>query len=135
MEDILPRIGAWSSGEPIDIQNVPLIRTVPLSCGVHLVEMFDAQNGGQFVATYTFISGTTKSGARGHKRIIDAVYSLSSVEEQMPPKPPQIQGFGDDVRLPMMRDGAYDPTLEAEQRKMEWQEWRANKEGKVDEST
>ncbi len=40
----------------------------------------------------------------------------------MPPRPPQIQGFGDDVRAPMMDAYGFSAHLEAEQRRQEWAE-------------
>ena len=51
---------------------------------------------------------------------------LESLTEIMPPAPPQIQGFGDTVRLHMMTDGAYDFEKEAEQRRQEWAEVKAH---------
>lgn len=110
-----PFIGQWSSGEPIDITGVPLVRAERAGLGVSLVAPYEATNGGGFHAIYRF----------HERRSNDCwIYELARVEELMPPTPPQIQGFGNDVRLPMMDRGGFSAHLEAEQRKREWAEAR-----------
>jgi hypothetical protein len=53
------------------------------------------------------------------------IYRLQEVVEFLPPLPPQLRGFGDDIRLPMMENGAFSVHLEAERRRKEWAEYDA----------
>lgn len=116
-------IGKWSNGEEIDITGVPRVQKTAEGCGSQLVQNFEAANGGTFSAIYDYVSGSTRQDRKGRRMIVDATYALSRVEEMLPPRPPQIQGFSDDVRLPMMDENGYsDITAEAEQRKAEWAE-------------
>ena len=115
MPDLNPHIGLWASGAPIDITGVPLVMSHDGIGALYLRRAFDAVNGGMFIAEYRY----AEKRANG-----TAIYYLVRVEEIMPPRPPQIQGFGDDVRLPMMEQGGFSAHLEAEQRKKEWAEAR-----------
>jgi hypothetical protein len=109
-----PVIGRWSNGEPIDIDGVPLTRAfghcIP---SARIVVPYEAKNGGSFNAHYDVTSAHDAPIVCGE---------LASVEEVMPPRPPQIQGFSDDRRLPMMDRWGYSAAREADQRKREWAE-------------
>ena len=113
MPDLNPHIGLWASGDPIDITGVPFVIPHDGLGALHLRRAFDAANGGMFIAEYRY----TEQRDNG-----TAIYYLVRVEEIMPPRLPQIQGRGDDVRLPMMDRGGLSAHLEAEQRKKEWAE-------------
>ena len=115
MPDLNPHIGLWASGDPIDITGVPLVMPQNGIGAFHIRLAFDAVNGGMFIAEYRYAE-------KRHNGT--ALYHLVRVEEIMPPRPPQIHGFGDDVRLPMMDRGGFSAHLEAEQRKKEWAEAR-----------
>ena len=106
-------IGNWSSDEPIDISGVPLTMAVKDIVGASLVRSYDCANGGAFTARYQYAERRNNG---------NWIYRLARVEELMPPRPPQIQGYRDDRRLPMMDKWGYSASLEAEQRKREWAE-------------
>jgi hypothetical protein len=109
-----PYIGQWSSGEAIDIVGVPLVVDM-VNAAPTVLAPFAAANGGMFDALYVF------QERRDNGKWL---YRLHRVEESMPPLPPQLQGFSDDRRLPMMDAFGFSAALEAEQRKREWAEHR-----------
>lgn len=99
-------IGCWANGEAIDVKDVPPVvpREHP---SVTVVQVFSAQNGGDFEAEYWF--ERHEGGAY--------LYRLSRVREVMPPLPPQARGFTESVRIPMATRAA-----EVKQRRREWAE-------------
>lgn len=109
-----PVIGRWSNGERIDISGVPLVREfghcIP---SARIIESFYTLQDGMFTAEYDVVSAPEDGVVVGH---------LARVEEIMPPMPPQIQGFSNDRRLPMMDRWGYSAAREADQRKREWAE-------------
>lgn len=104
-------IGAWSSGEPIDVTGVPLDRSERPS-GAYLIAPFEAKNGGLFTAVYRMRE--IRSNGRW-------IYDLARVEESMPPLTPEADAMHNaGARLPMMDRFGYSAALESERRKQEW---------------
>lgn len=100
--------------EPRDTYKPAAILAVPTAFGPTVVVPLLGPNGGMADAVYFFTERRESSGKW--------LYRLHHIDEWMPPRPPQIQGYGDDMRLPMMENGYFSATLEAEQRRKEWAE-------------
>lgn len=102
----------WCNGTPIDIAGVPLKLAIKKLLAPGVIQIWEAANGGQFEAIYIY---------EGSKHPGIYIYKFSEVAEVVPPSPPQIQGFGDNVRLHM-------PTVAEEitQRKKEWSQVSKN---------
>ncbi len=87
--------GRWSSGKPIDGSKVPhaLSRDVADVFAPYLEQAYDDLNGGTWTARYRAVGLDRASGT--------VRFDLVEMLETMPPRPPQIDRIGEDVRLPM----------------------------------
>lgn len=105
-------VGKWSSGERISLEKVPLDLCMKRELlGPFVVQTFSTKDDGMFEAEYLY----SEQRSNGNR-----VYKLHKVTEMMPPMPPQIRGYSDDIRLPMFDGYGFSASLEAKQRKKEW---------------
>lgn len=85
--------------------------TKPMGCAF-IEQAYESARGGIYLVSYELTLRDTG----------EFIGRLKDMTCLMPPRPPQILGYGDDVRLPMMDKYGFSAALEAEQRVREWAE-------------